>query len=126
MAKTAAYCEGMTAFRLGRDCKYAPDAATDRADWAKGYLDAWTKDVDAKVWWKSNTLRAAIVCMVAGIVLVGVGKYGSFTGSETGNMVMSSGGGMSLGSLLSVFVRTALQSSPVTWTSGYGTSSYGN
>lgn len=121
--KSAAHCEGYLAFQTRKECRYTPEQADLRIDWAAGFMEALGEFRSGKRWWKSNTFRTAIVCMVAGIVVILLGRF-AIGDAGGNNMMMATGSGISIGSILSMFVRTAIRSEPVSF-GGYNNQSFG-
>jgi len=114
--KTAEFWEGYLAVQTRRDCKYPPDKAEQRREWAKGFAAAVGEGKDGKVWWKSKTIRVGVVCVVIGI---GLFLFGQFTANGSSDLMRGAGGGITLSSLLNVFLRTVTNDS-VHWGGGGG------
>ena len=110
--KTAEYWEGYQAHQIRQPCKYEAKDQTRRDIWAWGFAAAVQEQKAGKVWWKSNTFRTALICLIAGIVVL---LYGRFSGNGLGDEIMSAGGGMSVGAILSMGIRKMLNDSPVYW-----------
>jgi len=107
----AEYWEGHQAFTTRQPCKYPEDKLELRQAWAEGYAAAVVEQRAGKVWWKSNTIRTAMVCLTAGIIVV---IYGRFFGTMgNGNEIMSAGGGMSVGAIMSMGIRKMINDTPI-------------
>ena len=113
--KVAEYWEGWQACQIRQTCNYDKDEAGMRDHWAEGFANAVAEQRAGKVWWKSNTIRTALICLTAGIVVL---LYGRFSGNGAGNEIMSAGGGMSVGAILSMGLRKMINDSPVHWSGG--------
>ncbi|MCK9569814.1 hypothetical protein M0R72_12795 [Candidatus Pacearchaeota archaeon] len=110
---SAAYFDGILGFRTRQVCRYTEQG--DKDDWADGFASALAEEGASKVWYRSKTFQAALICLGVGLLIVAFGRIGGFA-NGTGNMMMSAGGGMTLGSVLSMFLRVALQgNSPLTF-----------
>ena len=116
----AAYWEGYQAHQIRQPCKYAEGKTHLRRTWADGFADAVAEQRAGKVWWKSNTIRTALICLTAGIVVL---LYGRFGGNGAGNEIMSAGGGMSVGAIMSMGIRKMINTTPL-YGGGGGTSWY--
>ncbi|GAG04970.1 unnamed protein product [marine sediment metagenome] len=93
-----------------QSCDYPANKIVMRADWAKGFGDAVREQKAGKVWWKSNTMKAGMICLVVGGFIV---LYGRFVAG--GSSLISAGSGVSISGLLSMFLRVALKTEPVHW-----------
>ncbi len=118
----AEFWEGWQAVQTRQPCKYGVDQLELRQAWAEGFASAVAEAKSGKVWWKSNTIRTAIVCLTAGVIVLIYGKY--FGGVSNGSEIMSAGGGMSVGAILSMGIRKMLNETPLyggggnTWYNG--------
>jgi hypothetical protein len=125
--RSAEYWEGWQSVSTRQPCKYGPDQPQLRQAWAEGYADRVAYEEAekraGKVWWKSNTFRTAIICLTAGIVIL---LYGHFSGNGSANEIMSAGGGMSVGAILSMGIRKMLNDTPLYSGGGGGNSWYNN
>lgn len=123
---TAAEWEGYQAFTTRKECRYSVEQVVEREDWARGFGVAVAEHREGKVWYKSKTIRTALILLPIGIALIVFGKYlGSSMGASNGNMMMAAGSGLSLGNLLSILLRT-ISSDPIYVSSGgyYGNQGY--
>lgn len=118
--KPAGYWDGFLSLTTRQSCKYPEDKASLRQEWADGFADAVAEQRAGKVWWKSNTIRTALICLTAGIVVL---LYGRFGGNGAGNEIMSAGGGMSVGAIMSMGIRKMINTTPL-YGGGGGTSWY--
>ncbi len=127
MEKTAAYCEGFLAYQTRKECRYTPDQPELRTEWATGFCAAVAEDRESKVWYKSKTIWAGIVCLVASIVVAVYGLAASNNG-PAGMMMAGAGSGMGASSLIFTALRL-ITKEPVSFNgsgSGYGNQSWGN
>ena len=108
--ETANYWNGWLAMHTKKFCDYPASNTVMRADWARGFGDAVREQKAGKVWYKSNTMKAGMICLVVGGFII---LYGRFV--EGGESLISAGSGVSISGLLSMFLRTALKTEPVHW-----------
>lgn len=118
----AEYWEGFTSASTRQPCKYSEDKLELRQAWAEGFEAAVVEQRSGKVWWKSNTIRTALVCLTAGIIVL---LYGRFFGTVgNGSEIMSAGGGLSVGAIMSMGIRKMINDTPIYGGYGGGTSWY--
>ena len=110
---TFAHWEGYTTAQTRKPCRFTDPA--EQAQWAAGFSQAVSEGRAGKVWYKSNTMRVALILGAVGVLMFAAGQY---SGGTTGNVVMAAGGGMSLSNLLSMFLRATITSSPVVLRNG--------
>ena len=112
----AEYWEGFTAATTRQPCRYDPDKTELRQAWAEGFASAVEEQKSRKVWWRSNTIRTALICLTAGVVMLLYGRF--FSGVGSADEMMSAGGGMSVGAIMSMGIRKMMNDTPIY--SGYG------
>jgi len=117
----AEFWEGFTSATTKQPCKYAVDQVELRQAWAEGFAAAVEEQRFTKVWWRSNTMRTAMICLTAGVVVLIYGRFFGSTGNT--NEIMSAGGGMSVGAILSMGLRKMLNETPI-YGGGGGSSWY--
>jgi len=111
--KTAAYWEGWQCVRTRQPCRFTTDE--EKKDWALGFEAGIEDTKDKKPWYRSKTLLVGSALLVFGILLWATEQ----SVGPTGGPFMSSGfgQGVTLSSLLMVFLRT-ITSEGVGMTSG--------
>lgn len=112
-----AYCEGQMAAQTRQPCRFTDSALQQQ--WADGYSAEVSRSRQGVPWWKSNTIRAAMILGGVGVVMI---LTSHFIPEQTGgNSMLAAGGGMTVGGLLQMFLRAALRTeTPVYWGGGYG------
>ncbi len=102
--KTAAFWEGWQCVQTHQPCRFTREQDQERLDWAKGFEAAVTAGRASKPFWQSKTMIVGATLLTFGMVVWLTGH----ASGPTGNGFMSSGfgQGVSLSSLLMIFLRT--------------------
>lgn len=99
---TAAYWEGYQSFTTQRACPY--QAGNERADWANGFAAAVSESKQAKVWWRSKTMRVSVVLLFGAIVLLSAGRDATGT-LQTSTALTAAGGFLTGREILGIMLR---------------------
>jgi len=102
--KSAAFCEGWQCVSTKQPCRYSSEQPKERADWARGFWAAVKAGQESKPWWRSKTVMVGVTLLAVGIIIWATGQN-----SQGGGGVFTSAGfgqGVSLSSLLMIFLRT--------------------
>ena len=101
--ETAAFWEGVFAAESHTPCKYPSDQTKERADWSRGVTWRWEAVQESirvgKVWWRSRTLRSAVIFGIVGVVLIYLGNHSS------NGLMMGAGGGITAGGCFQAALR---------------------